>query len=390
MSQSEKFCPKTSIVRHQGFSVPEVKICAIDIGYSSVKCFTDNMHACFPSLARQIGEAEFIGEANQNDILYREGKSAWVVGSSAIKCISLRDTNDSEATLYSRERYDSDMFKVIFRVGMALCLIDEQDIASGGTRPIVLQTGLPPAYLKSDKRDLIRSLAGVHLFEVKIGNGVWKEYCFELPADKIDVMAQPMGSLYSVSIDNGCRQIPEARQYFGSNLLVFDPGFGTCDTFVIKNRVIDSYESFNNLGMKAVYKRLSDKIYEKYGEYIPVHAISKTLMTGYIQVLDKEAMQTETYSINELVKECSEEICKKAIERLQTTYDYLREFRYLLITGGAGEAWKESVRKHFAGMQGLKIIEGNQNDKSLPQIFSNVRGYYLYQTGYQRSLLQKR
>ena len=390
MSHTEKYCAKTSYVKHNAASAPGIKVCAIDIGYSAVKCFTDNCRASFPSMAIPLKEIAFSGEANQTDILYRDEKGTWAVGSIAVKGMSIRDTNESEKTLYSRSRYDSELFKIIYRVGMGLCLMEEEGIAEGGTRPSVLQTGLPPAYLKSDKRDIVRVLSGLHLFEIKVGNGPWREICFELPTEQVKVMAQPLGSLYSAAFDNNCRMVPDAKQYFTSSLLVLDPGFGTCDTYAVRNRTIDSSESFDNLGMRAVYKLLSDKIYQMYGEDIPVHAIPKVLLTGAVEVLDKTTIKTERYPIEDILSECSEEICRRAINKIQSTYDYLREYRYLLITGGTGEAWWENIRQHFAGMQGLTILKGNQNDASLPQIFSNVRGYYLYQVGDQRRQQQMR
>lgn len=384
MNLSEKFCAKTSYVKHTATSAPGKKICAIDIGYSAVKCFTDNCRASFPSLALPMKEIEFAGEAGKHDILYRDDKGIWAVGSIALKGMSIRDTNESEQTLYSRNRYDSELFKIIYRVGMGLCLLEEEQIENGGNRPIVLQTGLPPAYLKSDKRDLVRVLSGLHLFEIKVGNGQWKEICFELQPEQIKVMAQPLGSLYSVAFDNNCRMVPDAKKYFTSSLLVLDPGFGTCDTYAVRNRTIDSSESFDNLGMRAVYKLLSDKIYQIYGEDVPVPTIAKVLMDGEIEVLDKTAIRTERYPVDTLLQQCSEEICRRAILKIQSTYDYLREYRYLLITGGTGEAWKDNIIHHFSGMQSLTILQGNQNDSGLPQVFSNVRGYYLFQVGDQR------
>lgn len=389
MTQTAKYSAKTSYVPHSAAAAPGVKVCAIDIGYSAVKCFTDNCRACFPSMASPLKDAAFIGEAVQNDILYRDEKGIWAVGSTAVKMLSIQDTNESEKTLYSRNRYDSEMFRIIYRVGMGMCLMRDQQLSSGAAKPIVLQTGLPPAYLKSDKRDVIRVLSGSHVFQIKLGNADWQEIRFELMPDQIKVMAQPLGSLYSAAFDNNGRTIPSARQYFTSSLLVLDPGFGTCDTYAVRNRTIDSSESFDNLGMKAVYQLLSDRIYQIYGEYIPVHTIPKILHTGAVEVLDKAAVCTKSHPIYELLLECSEEICKRAIQKIQATYDYLREYRFLLITGGTGEAWKENIKKHFAGLQGLSIIQGNQNDTGLPQIFSNVRGYYLFQVGDQRAQMAK-
>jgi plasmid segregation protein ParM len=276
------------------------------------------------------------------------------------------------------------MFKVIFRVGIGLCLMGEKEFSNGSGRPIFLQTGLPPAYVASDSQDLIYALSGDHLFEIKFGRKQWKELCFELRPDRINVMPQPMGSLYSASINNECKPLQESKEYFRAGILGLDPGFLTVDTFVIRNGGIKSFDSFDTFGMKMVYKRLSDQIKNKLGVHIPVHAIQKVLLDGYVQVFDKKKMQTTNVPIAELLEQSNREVCEGAIEKIKVTYNYLQDFKYLLVAGGTGEAWTEYIAQHFSGMHNLNIIFGNQNEPSLPQIFSNVRGYYLWQTGQMR------
>ncbi|MDR0287535.1 MAG: ParM/StbA family protein [Clostridiales bacterium] len=382
MIQPKNFCVPTILSDHNCFTLPNIKLVAIDIGYSGVKCYTDKLHACFPSLARPVDATALIGEPNPDDILYRdENGSTWLVGASALREISLQDTNDSERTLYSRQRYGSEMFKVIFRVGLGLCLMGEKEIAGGGGRPIFLQTGLPPAYIQSDRQDLVEALSGIHLFSVRFGYKQWKEFCVEINPDHIDVMPQPVGSLFSASINDDGKKVPEAKDYFKTSILGFDPGFGTADTFVISNGTIKAYDSFDNLGMKAVYKCLSDQIYKTYGVYIPTHAIQKVLIDGYVQKLDKKNMTTSDIPIVEMLEQCNRWACEQAIEKIKVTYDYLREFKYLLVAGGTGEAWIEYINQHFSGMSKLKIILGNQLNPDLPLIFSNVRGYYVKQAG---------
>ena len=384
MIQPTKFCVPTVLAEHSCFALPTVKLVAIDIGYSGVKCFTDKLHACFPSLARKTNRVSFIGEPNPDDILYRDESGTWLVGASALRDVSLQDTNDSERTLYSRQRYNSEMFKVIFRVAMGLCLMGEKEFANGGGRTIFLQTGLPPAYMQSDHRSLVDALSGVHLFSIRFGRKQWKEFCFELKPGNIDVMPQPMGSLYSAVINDSSKPLPDAGELFHSGILGFDPGFGTVDTFVIRGGTVQSYDSFDNLGMKAVYKRLSNQIGNTYGVHIPVHTIPKILLDGYVQVFDRKTRSTENMAIADMLEKCNKSVCDEALKKLDVTYDYLQEFKYLLIAGGTGEAWADYIGDYFAGLRNLKIIFGNRTNPSLLQIFSNVRGYYLKRVGAMR------
>ena len=378
--KTENYCAKTSFIQRKNAASPDKKLVAIDIGYSSVKCCTDDSYYSFLSMARPV-HGEMFGETNQKDIFYRDKSGTWRVGNSILSGMSVNDTSDSENTLYSRDRYESKMFKVIYLTGMGLCLLNEPDIENGNERPLYLQTGLPPAYLKSDKGDLVSVLSGDHSFEIKVGQKDWKTIQFTLPSDRVLVMPQPQGSLYSASLDNNCRHIQEAAGYFDSNILVLDPGFGTFDTFAIKNRQLVSSESFPDFGMRAVYKKRADEILLKYNEHVSVHSIPKILTSGYVQVLQKKPYNTKNEPIEKLLTECSFEICMKALETIRTAYDYLREFQYLLVTGGTGQAWLEHIKEYFEGLNQLKIITGNQNDNRLPQVFSNVRGYYLFLYG---------
>ena len=381
MIQPINFCVPTVLTEHKCFAIPNTKIIALDIGYSGVKCFTDKLHACFPSLARKVDASNFIGEPNPDDILYRDESDTWVVGARALRDISLQDTNDSERTLYSRHRYDSEMFKIIYRVGMGLCLMGEKEISSGGGRPIFLQTGLPPAYMKADQRDLVNALSGIHLFSLKFGRKQWREFAFELKPSGIGILSQPMGALFSASFSDECKPFPEAKDYINSGTLGLDPGFGTVDTFVIRGGTVQSYDSFDNLGMKMVYKLLSEKILNAHGVHIPIHAIPKILIDGYVPVLNKKLKQTENIYIADMLEQCNNAVCDEAIEKINATYNYLMDFKYLLITGGTSEAWGDRLIEHFSGIKHLQVIFGNKANPALSQVFSNVRGYYFRRVG---------
>lgn len=181
-------------------------------------------------------------------------------------------------------------------------------------------------------------------------------------------------------IDNDSRQIPEAMKLFASNVLVFDAGFGTLDFFSIRKRQMNEEgESFDDLGMKAVLDDVSAELFKQYHVKIPVHAMQKSLRDGYITVFDRKNMKTQKVEFGDILKRSSEKICNKAIERMKSLYNNMLDFDYLIVTGGTGAAWSDMIRNHFSGMETLSVIGANQND-DLPYIFSNVRGYYVYQT----------
>lgn len=382
MIQTRDFKTKTKFIDIDRRICGEFWPVALDIGYSGVKGISPNMTYCFPSYAikRQPGET-MVGELNNEDILYQDCETGaeWRVGESAIETITSNSTNDANEALYGRERYFSDMFKVIARVGMGIGMMDNKYGSPVGKTPAI-QTGLPPAYLKGDTSLLKEVLSGKHHFKIKLGKRpTWQEFQFELPEENIGIMAQPMGTLISISTKDG-KTISEAKKYFNSNVLIFDPGFGTFDIFDIKNRVISNYYSFSDLSMKQILIDTCDEIYNTYKTEISVAAMQKYLKDGKIKVFDRNERRTQLVPFDSILEKASNNICDTALKKTMELFNNLIDHDYLIITGGTGAAWSDIIRKYFVGMETLEVISGNQNE-DLPHIFSNVRGYYYYLVG---------
>lgn len=379
MIKTSDFKTRTILTERRNLSAPGIWSIALDIGYSAVKGFSNNMVYCFPSYARKINTAMLnYGEPNPNDIQYRDNTTGeiWSVGESAQNMISSDETKDSNESLYGRNRYYSDMFKVIARVGLGIGMM-KNSIDEPGNKNLVVQTGLPPAYLKSDTFMLQDALSGTHNFSIKIGNKPWVNLSFTLPIENVSVMAQPMGTLLSISTDSSGKPIPEANKYFKSNMLIFDPGFGTLDVFNLKNRMIASTETFDDLGMKRVLTETSNEIFKKFHQEVKVPAMQKSLESGSIKCFDRKARATTLQPFADILDEANKKVCHEALAKIDNIYNNLFDHDYLVITGGTGAAWSTLIREYYKNMENLTIISGNQND-NLPYIFSNVRGYYMF------------
>jgi plasmid segregation protein ParM len=379
MVKTSNFKTKTLMLERQNASCENAWGVALDIGYSAVKGFSPNSVYCFPAYARKITE-EILSLAvpDPEEIRYKDLNTGeiWVVGSVAQNMIKQDESKDSITALYGRNRYYTPMFKVISRVGLALGM-RANSYGSPNGKSLVVQTGLPPAYMKSDS-DFIRDvLSGEHKFAIKIASGDWIDFSFSLPIENVRVMPQPMGTLLSISTDNTGKFIPEARKYFSSNMLIFDPGFGTLDIFNIENRLIKSYETFDDLGMKRVLSEASDEIFKKYKTEIPVPAMQKYLAQGEITIRDRKLRKTTKQPFDDILDAANTKVCEEALAKTEDIFNYLFDHDYLVITGGTGAAWNDIIVDHFKDMETLTIIPGNQND-TLPYTFSNVRGYYMY------------
>lgn len=374
MAYSTLFRTRSELVPCRNLESPSLELCALDIGYSSVKGISSTMRSCIPSFVKEQ-PGELIGPSKPTDILYRDETGAvFAVGSLAMEALSAKDTNDASNTLFARNRYFSPSFLILARVGLAIQLGNKRS-----DRPLFLQTGLPPAYRKADTALLKEALAGKHEFSLKIGDGKWCDYSFTLAPDAIDVIDQPIGSVFSASKRNDGTTVicPDGRTYIDHRLLVVDGGFGTLDVYSITNRAIDSSNTFSDLGMKAVFGRASDVIFDKYGKEVHPHTIQQYLDSGVMPVMDRKTRSTKSVDINVLLRDANRYVFEKAMGKIETAYNDLEDYDYLLVTGGTGAAWYDMIRDRYRGMETLSVISASQNDR-IAAIYNNVRGYYIY------------
>lgn len=356
----------------------------LDIGYSAVKVFSGNSIACFPAYAlidngfdREIN-IEGVSDLNET-IKYRdEDGIIWTVGAAAQDRIDPADTSAGSSEIYIRNRYESPMFKVITRVGLAAGMRNNQ-YGSAANKKVKVVTGLPPKYVKSDTAKIIEAMAKKHHFDVKFGRNEWEHFDISLSPEDIHVISQPEGTLYSLSADKELNLTKDAIQYFNKKVLIMDSGFGTLDMFPFeKGRVnLSMCQTYQRLGMKAVIEDTVNEINDLYQTEISVPAFQQNLVTG--KVRGKIGAGYSNIEINNLLEKHSKDICYQALEKIIVAYDPAATYDFFVVTGGTCAAWKHYIReyKYFIDNPILQIVDGNQGDPELPYIFSNVRGYYI-------------
>lgn len=386
MKDTSNYRTKTNFMPRNNGHVDGVWNIALDLGYSAVKLFAPNMIARYPSYAKKVSPTfTFVGtEASKNSIMFKNltTDELWVVGEVAQNLIASGDTTDSEASLYGRERYTSEMFRVISEVGLGVAMQRIEFMDGGnavtlapGDDEIVIQTGLPEKYM-SDEEDLRDALAGKHDFALKIADGEWKTYHFRIEPENVFVMSQPKGSLFSVCINKNGNFCPDAQEYLSSSVIVFDAGFGTLDIFPISAGTVCEGETYSDLGMKRILQETCRGIKAEYNIDLPVPAMQKNLATGTVRYLDKKKFISKEYCFGDILADATSRICEEAINRIAGVLNLI-DYNYLIITGGTGAAWYNQIVNKFSAFDTIKIIKGNQND-DLPFVYSNVRGYYYY------------
>ena len=372
-ADTAKFRTRQEFVKN--YTYPKSKkeyIIGLDAGYSSMKCFYEQGHFVFPSYARRIYEKDLL-ITDDKDILYKDHETGelYIIGYTAQDMIASIDTNDTESEFFSRKRYGNKIFRILCNTAIGIALQYKTD-----NRKVYIQTGLPSSY-DADKADIIRALTHPAHFSVKVGNGPWNEQKLELHKEDIGVMPQPAGAFYSFLITNDGQYIPDAKKYMLSNILVMDIGFGTFDFYGLKSHSIACRESIDEIGMRKVLNTTIKKIMDETAEEICLQALQKNLERGMFTVLNEEEMKTEDVSIVSFLDSSNDEVFQEAMNRAKSVTGSFRDYNYILVDGGTGEAWFEKIQKYLSGMKNIKIFPSNLHD-GLPFLYSNSRGYYMF------------
>lgn len=374
--QTLDFRTKQLFIERENVSNPDTWPIAVDIGYSGVKLMSPNLVACFPSFAiKSRGRRLDVGDADINrNILYKDEEGElWIVGMAAQDSLSAFDTEMQSLAAYDRNRYDSPMFHVLADVAIGIAY-RSNECGSPEGRKMIVQTGLPNTYLKNDSPLIREVFAGHHKFSLKIENGPWIDYEYDLEESDVLVMPQPLGTLLSVASTSDGQSTEDGIRLYSSATLIVDSGFGTTDCFTIRNQTIGQMETFDTVSMREVLQRTSDDIHKQYKVSIPVPAMQKMLEKGTVQVVDKKTFTSKNVDFTDILERNNLAVANECVQILAETYNYFSEYENVIITGGC--PWFPVFAERLAGFEGLRVISGAQND-TLSPIFSNVRGYYL-------------
>lgn len=353
---------------------------AIDYGFSGVKGFAPNKRFCFPNCAVKLDESQAVLDVASTDLVLKDDSGLWAVGERAHEIITPANAMNYEAEMYERNRYFSPFFRVLMRASLALA-IGPNPIGRYEGQRVVVQTGLPPKYKAQDGDPLKEAIAGRHQFELRVGAGPFRKYDIEVRFDDVLVMEQPMGSLISAITGPDGVQNPADAAVLRSKTIVFDPGFKTLDFYDISAGRHAGSNTFEDLGMHEVFRRTSEALRARYGVDVPVSGMQNAIRKGYVKAFDRRTMSNRKIGFDHVLEEKSAEVCMEAIGKLVSIYDYLQHHDYLIVTGGAGAAWFPTISEYFSKMEALNIFSANRNDPSLPNVYSNARGYYMYLVG---------
>ena len=347
-------------------------IIGLDIGYSAVKVAYENGFFCFPSYAKRLDDTMLNLPSNQ-DILYRDDTTGeiYMVGIVAQEMLDSSSTNDTDGELFSRRRYSDKRFKILCYTALGMALADKKD-----NKNIIIQTGLPTSFVDGDSSGLKKAFDKIPQFSLKLGKKPWKTFQVNINPEDIHIMEQPKGALYSYLIRNDGQYVSNAKSILCSNVLILDIGFGTFDFYGVKNRAAICKETIDDLGMKQVLKHTSKSILKEMNEDIRVATLQHNLSTGTVTCVNEDDMRSEERPFAPLLETASKTVMKEAMEKAKSVTNAFRDYQYIIIDGGTGEAWYEDIKEWLSGMKTLQVCPCNLNDH-LPFIYANARGYYM-------------
>lgn len=353
-------------------------IVALDIGYSGVKGASPNRVFTFPSYAKKTPkDLDVVGKVRPSDIQLRNDKTGecWLVGQAAETMMDQVDIESTtDASLYTRYRYDSEVFKVLAMTGMALGLW-----GTGSGNDIYLQTGLPATYKDRDEGKIVSALCGDYAVSIKVGSGDWVPFQFTLDENHIDVMEQPQGTLCATAYDNGVVS-QMGKDILRSNSIILDIGFGTEDIFSIRSGYKNAHQTYSDTGMRAVFEAVIKQLqadHKNYALETKIFELQRYMENGEVPYFDADEFQMHNLPFADILEERNREICDKSIRRLMQDYGNLVGYNYLIVTGGTGESRFEQIKEMLSGLPTLQVLPGNLNTQDLAFSYSNVMGYYM-------------
>ena len=370
--------------------VPGAKVIALDPGKSSMKGRTDNLTFLLQNAAEITQNEGSFRALKKTDVFVKNENGTFVVGEIAAALIAKSSSANFEDELYGKNRYAYPRFRAILEASLALSL-QSNNFGSWtpGTR-IVLGIGLAPGERRETfmEETVIDNLAGHYQFEARFGNKAFEKYDFTIRKEDIYVMDQPMGALISCITNGGGRFNHDQEHLLQETSLVMDTGFRTLDLYPIAGGVLAGKpRTFDNLAMMEVYESCIRDIKENYGNTLTLSEFQYAVKKGFFMAGNWHRGQARKTRVEDILIRNSMAVCNMAIDKILNLYDGLQEYSNLVIAGGTGNVWMPIIRSRFRDMDGISIISANRNETNLPNVFSNVRGFYYFTSN---RLLKKR
>ncbi|OGQ93811.1 MAG: hypothetical protein A3J85_01865 [Desulfobacula sp. RIFOXYA12_FULL_46_16] len=326
-----------------------MEIVGIDVGFGFTKAYNGKNSVIFKSIIGDATDIQFhsvLGEDSSTSNLHITlDDKPYFLGSYAELQSSIREfTLDQEKLL-------ENFFKILAVTAAGLCT----DTAA----PIQIVTGLPVGYLKRDSKRLKEIITGVHLITFHHPDG--KDVIKKIHIDKIQVIPQPIGSIFNLIFDEQGRIIDKALA--GQKLGVVDIGFKTTDFSIFDHlQYIERGSSTMDTGISKCFSVIAGKLRQESNINVELFRMFKFIESGMIKIKGKE------YNISNLKKRVYTHAAAAIVSDLNRLWENDWDIDSIILSGGGSVELAEYL---------MSGIEGNiiPIPKNIDARFNNVQGY---------------
>lgn len=331
---------------------------AVDPGFDTMKVVANGKTFKFPFNVIETNERKMNDYRLRDDfiLLQRNDGSTYRVGQYARE--QLFDNKEKIDSFYTEQRFISTEFQVGLDTAIALSIEKNGLYEDQSNLDIYLIVALPHACRAKYSATIKGTIANSHAFRLRCGRGEEKVYSFNIRATNIHTVSQTIAAILGeTSDDNG--DINEEKFYYLSNgpTLVLDGGYYTMGMVVVSRGGTideDKTESDINHAMANVNEAVAEEI-RKYRPDINHYSIEYLLHKDGGTIRYLENGKAAAINIGKLRKEKISTVCADLIEYLNQKYNYLLDFKYVLITGGTGYNFYRQIREYY---EKANLLEG--------------------------------
>ncbi len=368
---------KNEIIPQSNSDLPRHWPIGIDLGTSGIKAFAPNKIFCFQNYAKKLTENEMI-ELSDKDILLCDGLDTWLIGYQGLDFFNTLDAKLSDNRVYWKEAFPYQNFRVVVKAALGICLLSN-DFREYKGEQIIIHAGIPPAYLRmgpayTDR--IMQVMAGDHDFELKIGTGSFDHLKFHVDERNIAFVIQPYGALLSALIPNDCTAIPDDLPIIDTVTLVLDSGFSSVDTLYFTNTGMKADE-YRLRGLIDKFHKVARTVTKRNNICKDLLDMKKELMGVHLWEVDHHKYRKSNREFDSLPGMNTEDVFKSVVDHLMRLTNFMEDYKFLIISGGTGDALLSSIRNRFEIPPGLTVLSANRHDTSISNVYSNVRGIYL-------------
>ncbi len=354
---------------------------AIDLGYGGVKVYGMYGRHIFPSLPIEVGNDTTYMDDDLHIKYKDEYGSVWYIGERARQSIEGNESN-VDKQLYKKNRIRTPEYKVLMRVAVFFGLLKDKATLVKNKK-IKISTGLPEEYVEQDSTILRDAFKGHHHFEIAVGKGNWVKVSFDVDSDDIEVLSQPFGTIFSMAF-NKYGKLINPELITSKNVLVFDGGFHSIDTYLSKIGDRGTSCTWVNYAMYDIYQKTCDDILNNTKPKKKVHVYE---LDKYINHPTKSGLVTygatnQTYSFEADFAKNLKNTALGIIRKLFNEYNDFNDIDIVISTGGTGKAFYPYMKEEIY----TEVVLAEKTDESNPAdnfdtVFSNVIGFFYFMMG---------